>query len=512
MRSLIKPGPQQQHGTQPQLPSFAMPGGEEATEQPSSTMPGGEEAADAAEAAPLVANETAPAPLAMDRDAAGAGSAAPDPAELGLSRPIDASELMFLAVERAGQQAAPDGSPPPRSFQGFQMGCRLKGRPLQPERLQAALRQVIAHQPMLAVSPTGPVQATTDQAQPPEQEHWRRIPLAELELPLDGPRPARDGENLETVLLQMANATRPAAPGDSRDRPLFDVVCLNTREIIYEGNAKKVAEGCEIAVHFSHSIADGSTGLLFFRQLLGALGGAPALPDRSSWPLPGPLFEEAGFQLPFGWCCSSWNPLDTCCGPDSMSGLLCTHMWEWTGCHARGVWLLPARAPTPSLPAGNEHDKQRRTGLEFLTIDQPCMTALLEAARARSSTIHSVLVAACQFALARVIHRRSSSTGGGGKPGQVAGKASLKFRVASPMNLRAREWCNVKQRGGVRGSGGGAGGGRGGGGGGGGGKGGGGGGGRTHTHTHTHRALLCATSSCAAVSRSTALCCDHMYG
>ena len=179
------------------------------------------------------------APLVMDAGAlldaeqttTSAASGGVD-SRLQAERAYGAAEHIFLSMEDAGL------------FKSFAQGCRLRGPPIAEEALATAIRAVISHNPNLQVSRSpGDISPGRDSSNPAAELQFRRIPMDLLELPLERREPNAD-ETLESVLQSMANTT---FPHDNPLRPMFYVVALQG------------AEQLEIAAHFSHSIADGTT-------------------------------------------------------------------------------------------------------------------------------------------------------------------------------------------------------------------------------------------------------------
>mmetsp|Transcript_61890 Transcript_61890/g.109987 ORF Transcript_61890/g.109987 Transcript_61890/m.109987 type:complete len:475 (-) Transcript_61890:299-1723(-) len=285
---------------------------------------------------------------------------------MAYERDLDAFELVWVASQETN------------AYNNFAMCARIQGE-VNDEELNQAVRSVIKHNPVLQVS----LDRNT--------LSFVRIPMDSMQLPI---RTLQGMCNLEESLAKE----NEEAVEVKVHQPLFRLTWIEGTESTHD---------LMLAIH--HAIGDGTTCLLFLKQLLAVLAG-DSLQDNTNATLhPGNLqfFTDA--------------PHLCGCGPSSWWGIL-------SGDDKRHCWLMPENAPQSGTLLSDRKNRHL-----FSQIDAQTMRKLLQMARARRTTIHGALVAAAAFALADTAVVHGSKTKGG----------AFKFLQETPINLRTH--CGIPE-------------------------------------------------------------------
>eukprot|EP00931_Biecheleriopsis_adriatica_P007968 TRINITY_DN109206_c0_g1_i1.p1 TRINITY_DN109206_c0_g1~~TRINITY_DN109206_c0_g1_i1.p1 ORF type:complete len:478 (+),score=97.80 TRINITY_DN109206_c0_g1_i1:71-1504(+) len=286
---------------------------------------------------------------------------------MAYERELDAFELVWVASQETN------------AYNNFAMCARIQGE-VNDEELRQAVRSVIKHNPVLQVS--------LDR----DTVSFLRIPMDNLQLPI---QTLQGTYKLEEILAKENEEAIVAKV----HQPLFRLTWIEGAESTHD---------LVLAIH--HAIGDGTTCLLFLKQLLAVLSGE-SLQDNTDAALhPGSLhfFKDA--------------PRLCGCGPSSWWGLLTQDAGK------SQYWLLPESAAKSGSVLSDR--KNRHT---FSQIDAQTMAKLLDMARARRTTIHGALVAATAFALADAAAMHGSKPKGG----------AFKFLQETPINLRTH--CGIPE-------------------------------------------------------------------
>eukprot|EP00928_Gymnodinium_smaydae_P065624 TRINITY_DN48728_c0_g1_i1.p1 TRINITY_DN48728_c0_g1~~TRINITY_DN48728_c0_g1_i1.p1 ORF type:complete len:485 (+),score=32.85 TRINITY_DN48728_c0_g1_i1:54-1508(+) len=287
-----------------------------------------------------------------------------------MERPLDGWELMWVMLHDQGL------------FANFSMCATLRAQ-ISDDQLESAVRRVIMHNPSLQVSLNR------------DTYSFFRIPMETLEVPIihiDG-----NDESLEQILAKEVQKGFDTAV----NKPLFRVTVRQRTEgshTLYD-----------LVGSFWHAIADGTSCLMFMKQLLAVLANDEMQSE---------LKDNTRTYLAPGLMTLMRDRPRLCgCGPGSWLHIaLFSH-----DMNRKSDWLLPKSAP----PEGTLVSERSCFHI-FVDVDAESMGRLLEKARVHRTTIHGALIASSSFALASLVASQDAK----------ATLRSLSFIQETPINLR----------------------------------------------------------------------------